>query len=79
VVADALSRKSYVNVTMVSQMTRELYKEFERLYHTQFSKGNQMHLICAPGSSSTHMIDITSVYPKQCNNEIEYNSTLLHD
>jgi hypothetical protein len=22
-----------------------------------------MHLICAPGSSSTHMIDDTSVYP----------------
>jgi hypothetical protein len=31
VVADALSRKSYVNVTMVSQMPRELYKEFEQL------------------------------------------------
>jgi hypothetical protein len=29
VVADALSRKSYVNVTMISQMPRELYKEFE--------------------------------------------------
>jgi hypothetical protein len=25
---------------------------------------NRMHLICAPGSSSTHMIDDTSVYPK---------------
>jgi hypothetical protein len=31
VVADALSRKSYVNTTMVSQMPWELYKEFERL------------------------------------------------
>jgi hypothetical protein len=31
VVADALSRKSYVNVTMASQMPRELYKEFEQL------------------------------------------------
>jgi hypothetical protein len=31
VVADALSRKSYVNATMISQMPRELYKEFERL------------------------------------------------
>jgi hypothetical protein len=31
VVADALSRKSYVNATMVSQMPRELYKEFEQL------------------------------------------------
>jgi hypothetical protein len=31
VVVDALSRKSYVNVTMVSWMPRELYKEFERL------------------------------------------------
>jgi hypothetical protein len=31
VVADALSRKSYVNVTMVSRMPRELYEEFERL------------------------------------------------
>jgi hypothetical protein len=29
VVADALSPKSYVNVTMVSQMPRELYEEFE--------------------------------------------------
>jgi hypothetical protein len=29
VVADALSRKSYVNATMASQMPRELYKEFE--------------------------------------------------
>jgi hypothetical protein len=29
VVADALSRKSYVNMTMVSQMPRELYEEFE--------------------------------------------------
>jgi hypothetical protein len=31
VVADALSRKSYVNAKMVSQMLRELYKEFEQL------------------------------------------------
>jgi hypothetical protein len=31
VAADALSRKSYVNATMVSQMPRELYKEFEQL------------------------------------------------
>jgi hypothetical protein len=31
VVADALSRKSYVNAIMVSQMPRELYKEFEQL------------------------------------------------
>jgi hypothetical protein len=30
-VADTLSRKSYVNATMVSQMPRELYKEFEQL------------------------------------------------
>jgi hypothetical protein len=29
VVADALSRKGYVNATMVSQMPRELYKVFE--------------------------------------------------
>jgi hypothetical protein len=29
VVADALSRKSYVNVTMVGQMPWELYEEFE--------------------------------------------------
>jgi hypothetical protein len=40
---------------------------------------NRMHLICAPGSSSTYMIDDTSVYPKQCHNEIEYYSTSLHD
>jgi hypothetical protein len=39
---------------------------------------NRMHLICAPGSSSTHMIDDTSVYSKQYHNEIEYYSTLLH-
>jgi hypothetical protein len=31
VVADALSRKSYVNAMMVSQMPRELYEEFEGL------------------------------------------------
>jgi hypothetical protein len=31
VVADALSRKSYVHATMVSRMPRELYKEFEQL------------------------------------------------
>jgi hypothetical protein len=31
VVADALSRKSYVNAIMVSQMPRELCEEFERL------------------------------------------------
>jgi hypothetical protein len=29
--------------------------------HTRFPKGNQMHLICVPGSSSTHMIDEMSV------------------
>jgi hypothetical protein len=31
VVADALSRKSYVNAIMVCQMPRELCEEFERL------------------------------------------------
>jgi hypothetical protein len=31
VVADTLSHKSYVNATMVNQMPRELYKEFEQL------------------------------------------------
>jgi hypothetical protein len=31
VVADALSRKSYVNAIMVSQMPRELCEEFECL------------------------------------------------
>jgi hypothetical protein len=31
VVADALSRKSYVNVTMASWMPQKLYKEFEQL------------------------------------------------
>jgi len=40
---------------------------------------NRMHLIYTPGSSSTHMIDVTNVYPKQCHNEIEYHNTLLHD
>ena len=29
VVTDALSRKSYVNATLVSQMPQKLYKEFE--------------------------------------------------
>jgi hypothetical protein len=38
-----------------------------------------MHLICAAGSSSTHMIEDTSVYPKQRQNEREYYSTLLYD
>jgi hypothetical protein len=31
VVADALSRKSYVNVTMASWMPQKLYKEFGQL------------------------------------------------
>jgi hypothetical protein len=31
VVADALSRKSFVNATMASRMPQELYKEFEQL------------------------------------------------
>jgi len=31
VVVDALSRKSYVNATLVSQMPQELYKAFEQL------------------------------------------------
>jgi hypothetical protein len=30
--------------------------------HTRFKKDNRTHLICAPGSSSTHMIDVTSDY-----------------
>jgi hypothetical protein len=47
--------------------------------HTRFGKENRMHLICALESSSTHMKNHTSVYPKQCHNEIEYHSTLLHD
>jgi hypothetical protein len=38
-----------------------------------------MHLICVLVSSSTHMIEDTSVYPKQFCNEKEYDSTLLHD
>jgi hypothetical protein len=29
--------------------------------HTRFSEGNQMHHICVPGSSSTHMLDKMSV------------------
>jgi hypothetical protein len=47
--------------------------------HTRFGKGNGMHPICALGSSSAHTVDVTSEYPKQCINKIEYNSTLLHD
>jgi hypothetical protein len=47
--------------------------------HTRFGKGNRMHPICAPGSSSAHTVDVTSKCPKQCINEIEYDSTLLHD
>jgi hypothetical protein len=38
---------------------------------------NRMHLIRAPGSSSTHMINSTSVYPKQYHNERECHSTWL--
>jgi hypothetical protein len=30
--------------------------------HIRFKKDNRMHLICASGSSSTHMIDVTSDY-----------------
>jgi hypothetical protein len=48
------------------------------LCHTRFRKDKRMHPICAPGSSSAHT-DVTSEYPKQCINEKEYNSTLLHD
>jgi hypothetical protein len=51
----------------------------QRLCHTRFKKGNRMHPICAPGSSSAHTIDVTSEYTKQCINEIEYSSNLLHD
>jgi hypothetical protein len=45
VVADVLSRMSYVNVTMVSLMPRELYKEFEQLNlgfiaHMEVDKGD---------------------------------------
>jgi hypothetical protein len=40
---------------------------------------NRMHLTYAPGPSSAHIIDYTSVYSKQCHNKIEYYSTLLHD
>jgi hypothetical protein len=47
--------------------------------HTRFRKDNQMHPICAPASSSAHIVDVASVYPKQYINEIEYKSTLLHD
>jgi hypothetical protein len=39
--------------------TRVIYEEF--MCHTRFPEGNQMHLICVPGSSSTHMIDEMSV------------------
>jgi hypothetical protein len=38
-----------------------------------------MHPICVLGLSSSHIVDVISEYPKQCINEIEYNSTLLHD
>jgi hypothetical protein len=53
-------------------------------HHSMYYGSTLLHPILkrepnAPGSSSTHMIDVTSVYPKQCNNEIEYHSTLLHD
>jgi hypothetical protein len=47
--------------------------------NTRFRKNNRMHPIYAPGSSSAHTVDVTSEYPKQCVNEEEYNSTLLHD
>jgi hypothetical protein len=35
----------------------------ERMCHTRFYKENRMHLICAPGSFYTHMIDKTRVIP----------------
>jgi hypothetical protein len=54
-------------------------RSFLALCHTRFRKSNQMHPICAPGSSSAHTVDVTSEYPKQCINEKVYNSTLLHD
>jgi hypothetical protein len=39
----------------------ETYKIGLQHCHTRFPEGNQMHLICVPGSSSTHMIDEMSV------------------
>jgi hypothetical protein len=36
-------------------------KKWEGICHTRFPERNQMHLICVPGSSSTHMIDKMSV------------------
>jgi hypothetical protein len=45
---------------------------FTQECHTQFRKDNRMHPICARGSSFAHIVDVTSVYPKQCINEIEY-------
>jgi hypothetical protein len=54
-------------------------EEYEEHCHTRFRKGNQMYPICALGSSSAHIVDITNEYMKQCINEIEYNSILLHD
>jgi hypothetical protein len=50
---------------------RGKYKAMDTIYgkwddsydmcHTRFPERNQMHLICVPGSSSTHMIDEMSV------------------
>jgi hypothetical protein len=53
-------------------------KVYVRVSHPVLER-NRMHLICASESSSTHMIDDTSVYLKQYHNEREYHSTLLHD
>jgi hypothetical protein len=49
--------------TLVSERTRhKLYVgELSATCHTRFPEGNQMHLICVPGSSSTHMTDEMSV------------------
>jgi hypothetical protein len=42
--------------------------------HTRFRKGNRMHPICAPGSSSAHIVDVTSEYP---NNALMNKSIII--
>jgi hypothetical protein len=42
--------------------------------HTRFRKVNRMHPICAPGSSSAHIVDVTSEYP---NNALTNKSIIV--
>jgi hypothetical protein len=54
----------YTNYDYIKlRMVRKIWLVYIRSVTRGFGK-NRKHLICAPGSSFTHMIDIISVYPK---------------